>query len=82
MHVLASSVPCTSHSSLGKRDGLRNKAVAAFTAGLLHVIGHALAPIVVLECTKQLEHDPRFKKLILAPLRERAGRGRDVAALL
>jgi site-specific DNA-cytosine methylase len=70
LHVLASSVPCTSLSSLGKRDGLRNKAVAAFIAGLLHVIGLALAPIVMLECTKQLEHDPRFKKLILAPLRK------------
>ena len=68
LDLIVSSIPCTSVSSLGKRDGLKSKTVSAFIVGLLHILGLALAPIVVLECTRGLETDPRFKKALLNPL--------------
>ena len=68
LDLIVSSIPCTSLSSLGKRDGLKSKTVAAFVVGLLHIIGLALAPIVVLECTRGLETDPRFQKALVKPL--------------
>ena len=67
--VLVSSIPCTSVSRLGKRDGLKNKAVAAFIVGLLAIVGLAAAPICIFECTVGLEADPRFGKALLKPLK-------------
>jgi site-specific DNA-cytosine methylase len=63
--VLVSSIPCTSVSRLGKRDGLKNKAVAAFIVGLLAIVGLAAAPVCIFECTVGLEADPRFSKALL-----------------
>ena len=68
LDLIVSSIPCVSLSSLGKRDGLKRKTVAAFVVGLLHIISLALAPIVVLECTRGLETDPRFQKALVKPL--------------
>ena len=70
LDLVVSSIPCTSLSSLGKRDGLKAKSVAAFIAGLLRILGMAAAPIVVLECTRGLETDPRFQKALITPLKK------------
>ena len=67
--VLISSIPCTSVSRLGKRDGLKNKTVAAFIVGLLAIVGLVAAPVCVFECTVGLEADPRFFKALIKPLK-------------
>ena len=68
LDLIVSSIPCTSLSSLGKRDGLKSKTVNAFVAGLLRILALAMAPIVVLECTRGLETDKRFKAALVKPL--------------
>jgi len=68
LDLVVSSIPCTSLSSLGKRDGLKSKTVAAFIVGLLRILALAAAPIVVLECTRGLETDARFQKALVEPL--------------
>jgi site-specific DNA-cytosine methylase len=68
LNLIVSSIPCTSLSSLGLRLGIREKSVAAFIRGLLRIIGLALAPIVLLECTRGLESDERFQKALIKPL--------------
>jgi site-specific DNA-cytosine methylase len=69
LDLIVSSIPCTSLSSLGKRDGLKSKTVNAFVAGLLRILALAMAPIVVLECTRGLETDKRFCAALVKPLR-------------
>ena len=68
LDLVVSSIPCTSLSSLGKRDGLKSKTVSAFIVGLLRILSLALAPVVVLECTRGLGSDKRLKKALLDPL--------------
>jgi site-specific DNA-cytosine methylase len=68
LDLIVSSIPCTSLSSLGKRDGLKSKTVSAFIVGLLRILSLALAPVVVLECTRGLGSDKRLKKALLDPL--------------
>jgi site-specific DNA-cytosine methylase len=69
LDLIVSSIPCTSLSSLGKRDGLKAKSVKAFIRALLRILSLAAAGIVILECTRGLETDARFESALLGPLK-------------
>jgi len=66
--VLMSSIPCTTFSNLGKRDGLLADSTKAFVKSLLRIVSLVLSSVCVFECVIQLESDALFQEALIQPL--------------